>query len=55
MSIGVVLTIIFVVLKLLHDIDWSWWLVMLPVIIEAGLDIILVLAGGSLIMKVYKD
>lgn len=24
------LTIVFVVLKLTHVIDWSWWLVLLP-------------------------
>lgn len=25
-----ILTIVFVVLKLTHVIDWSWWLVLLP-------------------------
>lgn len=28
-----VLTIVFVVLKLTDTIDWSWWLVLLPMII----------------------
>lgn len=31
-----VLTIIFVVLKVTHNITWSWWLVFLPEIIAAA-------------------
>ena len=34
-----VLTIIFVVLKLIGQIDWSWWLVLLPEIIAFALYI----------------
>ena len=37
-----VLTIIFVVLKLVKVINWSWWLVLLPTLIEAGLVIVVV-------------
>lgn len=33
MGITEILTIIFVVLKLIGKIDWSWWLVLLPEII----------------------
>ena len=32
-----VLTIVFVVLKLLDKIDWSWWWVLSPMLIAAGL------------------
>lgn len=32
-----VLTLIFVVFKLLGYITWSWWLVFLPIIIPAGI------------------
>ena len=35
MGITEVLTIIFVVLKLLGRIDWSWWQVLLPEILAA--------------------
>ena len=35
-----VLTIIFVVLKLLHVIEWSWLIVFLPVLIGLALKII---------------
>lgn len=30
-----VLTLIFIVLKLMEYIDWSWWLVLAPTIIQA--------------------
>ena len=33
MGIAEVLTVVFVVLKLVETIDWSWWLVFLPEII----------------------
>jgi hypothetical protein len=33
--------IIFVVLKLVGIIDWSWWLVFIPVYIELGLYILI--------------
>lgn len=35
MGITEILTIIFVVLKLIGKIDWSWWLVLLPEILAA--------------------
>ena len=34
------LTLIFVVFKLLGYIDWSWWLVFLPVLIGLGIGIL---------------
>lgn len=37
MSIFTILTLIFVVLKLMNYIDWSWWLVVTPSIIHAVL------------------
>jgi hypothetical protein len=30
-KIGVPLTVLFVILKLTGNIDWSWWLVMAPI------------------------
>lgn len=41
MGFAEVLTIVFVVLKLLGKIDWSWWLVLLPEIIAVAIYIIL--------------
>ena len=34
MTIGLLLTLIFLVLKLTGNISWNWFLVFLPVIIE---------------------
>lgn len=39
------LTIVFVVLKLIGVISWSWWLVLLPEIIASGLYVILLVCA----------
>ena len=36
-GLPLLLTIIFVVLKLVGAIAWSWWLVFLPLLIGAGI------------------
>ena len=43
-GIGVVgvLEIIFIVLKLVGVIDWSWWIVLIPLWIDLGMSFILV-------------
>ena len=38
--LAVLLTVVFVVLKLVGTIAWSWWLVFLPLIIYVALDIL---------------
>ena len=38
-----ILTLIFVVAKLLKIIDWSWWIVFLPAIIGLSLGLIVLL------------
>ena len=35
-----ILTIIFVIAKIVGYINWSWWLVLLPSIISIGLSIL---------------
>lgn len=44
-----VLTVIFVVLKIVGIITWSWWLVFLPMIISVGLYILWFIFAGLLI------
>ena len=44
MGLTEVLTAIFVVLKLIGTIDWSWWLVLLPEIIAVALYVIITVA-----------
>lgn len=48
-----VLGIIFVVLKLVHTIDWSWWLVLLPFYGPIALAIVIFLL--VLIFGGYKE
>lgn len=36
-----ILTIIFVIAKIVGYIDWSWWLVLLPSIISIGLSLLI--------------
>lgn len=45
MGILGILTIVFIVLKLINVIAWSWRLVLLPGIIEIVLIIITIIAG----------
>lgn len=47
------LTIVFIVLKLIGKIDWSWWWVLSPIWI--GLCIALLILGGAIAMAVAFD
>ena len=49
MGFSILLTLIFIVLKLTGNIDWSWWMVMMPMIVEfiASLCFVLLLAVYS--------
>ena len=38
------LTLVFIVLKLCHVIDWSWWWVLSPIWISFGIAILFVVA-----------
>ena len=50
-SFGTVLFLIFLVLKLTHLIDWSWWWVTAPLWIPLGL-VIIIIAIGAIIAAV---
>jgi len=50
MGILEVLLIIFIILKLTHDIDWSWWVVLIPLYI----DIVIYAACWGLIISLVK-
>lgn len=47
MSIFELLWIIFIILKLVGAVDWSWWAVCSPMIFEIGIIIILLIAAYS--------
>ena len=48
-----VLLIVFVILKLVDAIDWSWWWVLSPILIPIGLLIVVLIVFGiiSVIIK----
>ena len=43
------LTIAFIVLKLTHVIDWSWWWVLSPILIPIGLVIVILLVMAAFV------
>jgi len=50
-----VLTIIFIVLKLLNIIDWNWFLVLLPEIIALTIYLIIVIIGIFQYRSINKE
>jgi hypothetical protein len=52
-GISTVLTIVFIVLKLVGVIDWSWWWVVSPTLISVGFTILVLVGFG--IYSVYLD
>ena len=55
MGIAEVLTILFIALKLLGVIGWSWWLVCFPEIIAGVLYVILFIAVIVVNVKTRKE
>ncbi len=55
-SLSSILTIIFVVAKLMNIIDWSWWLVFAPTIIAVSLSVLLlmILLTIAVIADIYS-
>lgn len=41
-SLGTILTIIFVILKLCKVIEWNWWWVFSPILIESGVVLLII-------------
>lgn len=48
-----VLQIVFIVLKLCKVINWSWWAVMLPAIIWAGIGVIVLIVFAVWALGLY--
>ena len=49
-----ILTVVFVVLKLTGNIDWSWWLVLLPEIVAVFLYFVIPIIMCVLIKRKYS-
>ena len=54
MGIFEVVTIVFVVLKLTGVIAWSWWLVLLPLIISVSIYVIMLTVVITANYRVYR-
>lgn len=52
-GLSTVLTLIFVVLKLVGVIDWSWWWVFSPTLISTGLTILIII--GVVIYEIHDN
>lgn len=53
-SIGTILFVVFLVLKLTHVIDWSWWWVTAPLWIPLGLSLIFLAILGLIVFLHLK-
>lgn len=52
---GNVLTVIFVITKLLGYIDWNWWLVFSPTIISLGLKMLITIIVFAIAVWASSD
>lgn len=48
------LTIVFIVLKLLGKIDWSWWWVLSPIWISILIVIVIVIISATILIWLSK-
>ena len=55
MGIAELLTVAFIVLKMIGKVEWSWWIVLLPEIIAVGLYIVLVIVSVWNQLTVTKE
>lgn len=54
-SLGTVLFIVFLVLKLCGTITWSWWWVTAPIWIPAGLALILIVLVAIIFPEGFRE
>lgn len=57
MTLGVLLTVVFLVMKLAAIgavATWSWWLVFLPVMIEVVVDALIFIFAWSAVMNAFS-
>lgn len=55
MGLDIVLTIVFLVLKLCGTITWSWWWVFSPIWISWGIAIVLIAIVAIFFPMAYRD
>lgn len=55
MGLFEVLTLVFVVLKLLGVIAWSWWAVFIPLYVSVGISLVLIVLMAVTSYKAERD
>ena len=55
LSLGTVLFIVFLVLKLCGTITWSWWWVTAPLWIPAGLGLIIIVMVALIFPVAFRE
>lgn len=55
MSIGLLLTALFLILQLTGNIDWYWWQIALPIFIELGILLLWAIVWFVLIVLLGRD
>lgn len=53
LSLCNLLTVVFIVLKLCHVIDWSWWWVVSPTLLQLALALALIVFG--MVVEIRKQ
>lgn len=54
MGLAEVTFIVFLILKLIHVVDWSWWWVTAPLWISAAFSLLLIIGGGTAAKRMSK-
>ena len=49
-----VLTLIFVIAKLTNTVNWSWWLVFLPIMLEFGVAVAIMIIALVVLIALEK-
>lgn len=49
------LTLLFIGLRLTNHLDWSWWLIMLPLVIQILYSIVTAYDQDEMLMALYKE
>lgn len=55
MGLDVILTIVFIVLKLCEVITWSWWWVFSPIWISCGIAILVIVLVKIFFPDIFRD
>lgn len=49
-----VLTLIFVIAKLTNTVNWSWWIVFLPIILEFGIAVAIMIIAVIVLIALER-